>query len=273
MKIKKVWSVCFSATGNTEAVVSTVSEELAFRMNVPHEKLPFTLPVDREREYFFDTGNLVVVGTPTYAGKMPNKLLPDFKSKLHGEQALAVGIVTFGNRSYDNALAELNSVLEGDGFHVIAAGAFVCQHSFAEKLAEGHPNRCDRILYKRYACDIAEKLRTSAPPFASLKVPGDPAAPYYVPKGLDGQPAKFLKAKPITNLKRCTGCGDCARLCPMGSISLENPSAVLGVCIKCHACIQGCRQHAKTFDDPAFISHKTMLERNFVTLKENEIYL
>lgn len=51
---------------------------------VPWERLPFTKPAERERDYVFADTDLVVVGTPTYAGKLPNKILPDLKARLHG---------------------------------------------------------------------------------------------------------------------------------------------------------------------------------------------
>ena len=59
---------------------------------------------------------------PTYAGKLPNKMLPYVQQQIHGNGALAVGVVTFGNRSYDNSLAELCAALEADGFHTVAGG-------------------------------------------------------------------------------------------------------------------------------------------------------
>lgn len=124
MEIKKVWALYFSATGNTDKTVNTLADTLAARLEVPLERIPFTRPAEREKEYSFTYGDLVVVGSPTYAGKLPNKILPDFREKLHGGGALAVGAVTFGGRSYDNALAELCAVLEGDGFHTVAAPRF-----------------------------------------------------------------------------------------------------------------------------------------------------
>ena len=115
MKIQKVWAISFSATGNTERTVKLLAEELAGKLGCPMEQLSFTKPMERTREVYFREEDLVVVGSPTYAGKLPNKILPDFQSKLKGNGALAVGVVTFGNRSYDNALAELCAVLESDG--------------------------------------------------------------------------------------------------------------------------------------------------------------
>ena len=113
MEIKRVCALYFSATGNTEKTVAAFAETLAEQLGVPWERLPFTKPAERERDYVFADTDLVVVGTPTYAGKLPNKILPDLKARLHGNGALAAAIVTFGNRSYDNALAELCAVLYG----------------------------------------------------------------------------------------------------------------------------------------------------------------
>ncbi len=61
--------------------------------------------------------------------------------------------------------------------------------------------------------------------------------------------------------------------CPMGAIDLQHVALVPGTCIKCHSCVRRCTKHAKYFDDPAFLSHVAMLERNFTEPKENEVFL
>lgn len=124
MNISQVYAVYFSATGNTRKVTTTLANALAVSFDVPLEVRDFTLPAAREEAYEFAAGDLVVFGMPTYAGKLPNKLLEFVKSGFHGNGALAVPVVTFGNRSFDNSLAELCACLEGDGFHTIGAGAF-----------------------------------------------------------------------------------------------------------------------------------------------------
>ena len=78
MEIRKVWTLCYSATGTTDKAVNTIGEELAAKLELPLERLSFTRPAERDREYTFSENDLVVVGTPTYAGKMPNKIQPDF---------------------------------------------------------------------------------------------------------------------------------------------------------------------------------------------------
>ena len=96
MDVKKVWTLYFSATGNTDKTANTIADALARRLEVPAERISFTRPGEREKEYSFTEGDLVVVASPTYAGKLPNKILPDFQGKLHGCGALAVAVVTFG---------------------------------------------------------------------------------------------------------------------------------------------------------------------------------
>ena len=143
MNISQVYAVYISATGNTRKVPTTLANALAVSFDVPLEVRDFTLPAAREEAYEFAAGDLVVFGMPTYAGKLPNKLLDFVKSGFHGNGALAVPVVTFGNRSFDNSLAELCACLEGDGFHTIGAGAFACRHAFTDVLANGRPDSDD----------------------------------------------------------------------------------------------------------------------------------
>lgn len=273
MEVKQVWTVCYSATGTTKKAVDMLGAALAEKLGVPLASIPFSTPADRAKTYVFAPTDVVIVGTPTYAGKMPNKLLPAFQTQLAGSGALAVAVVLFGNRSYDNALAELCATLEKDGFHTIGGAACVGQHAMVEKLAAGRPNEADMRFIAEFAERLGEAVRhgTSIP--APVQVPGDADAPYYIPKDENGQPAGFLKARPKTDMEKCVGCGACAEVCPMGSVSKENVSDVTGICIKCQACIKNCPAGAKYFDDPAFLSHTVMLERNFAEPKNNESFL
>ncbi|MBE7005117.1 MAG: ferredoxin family protein [Ruminococcaceae bacterium] len=262
MEIKKVYALWFSPAGTTRRLTTTLASALAESFGVPLETVDITLPGAREETHAFEEGELVVCGSPTYAGKLPNKLLPYWKESLHGNGALAVALVTFGNRAFDNSLAELCACLAADGFHTVGAGAFACRHVFSETLAAERPDQDDfselAKLGAAVATRIAKANETPAPP----EVPGDAAAPYYTPLGLDGAPKVFLKAKPKTS-EACIQCGVCAALCPMGSIDPMDASNVTGVCIKCHACVRECPMGAKFFDDEAFLSHRAMLERNY----------
>lgn len=271
MNIKRIWKVFFSPTGNTEQAVSHLAEALSHKLKCPVDQYDFTLPVSREAVPAFAAGDLVVFGTPVYAGRVPNKLLPFIQDSVKGSGAAAIPVVTFGNRSFDNGLAELAQVLTDNGFNILSASAVCAQHAFADTLAAGRPDEEDLQLLSALAAKTCAKLASESEPL--LSIPGDAAAPYYKPLGMDGQPAVFLKAKPKTDESKCTHCGICIQNCPMGSINPENPSEVSGICIKCHACVRKCPENAKYFDDPAFLSHKEMLEKNFSRRAATEIFV
>jgi len=262
MIVRRVCAVCFSPAGTTRRLTATLAAALAASFEAPMETVDLSFPAAREETYAFGEGDLVVCGSPTYAGKLPNKLLPYWRAGLAGNGALAVALVTFGNRAFDNSLAELCACLDGGGFRVVGAGAFVCRHVFSDTLAAERPDRDDFAELAKLGAAVASRVARANEPPAPPAVPGDAAAPYYVPKGLDGEPVNFLKAKPKTG-EDCVRCGVCVAVCPMGSIDPADVTNVPGLCIKCHACVRACPMGAKYFDDPAFLSHKAMLERDF----------
>lgn len=276
MQIKKVYAVYFSPVGSTGKVAESVAGVIAEKTGAAVEKIDFTLPANRGGTWQFKRDELVVFGTPTYAGRIPNKALPFVQELFKADHTPAVAVVTFGNRNFDSSLTELCEELKKNGFCPFAAGAFASRHVFSQTIAAGRPDARDMDVLHAFADKAAEKLIAAADADA-LTAPvirdGAPVAPYYVPKGLDGQPAKFLKAKPKTNMDLCDNCGTCAEVCPMGSISKENVAEVTGICIKCQACVRLCPKGAKYFDDPAFLSHVAMLEKNFQKRAEPETFL
>ncbi len=260
---KRVVELSFSPCGNTSKVAHIVAEELAKKYCVELVIDKFTLPNERREVRSFSKDDVLVIASPTYAGKLPNKILPDFQNNIKGEGSTAIAIVTYGNRSFDNSLAELYKTLKENGFKISAAAAVVTEHAMAHT-AEGRPNAEDEMALRKFAAKINLD--------SEVNVVGDADAPYYVPKQENGEPAKFLPAKPKTDKSKCTNCGLCAKVCPMGSISFDDVSDVLGICIKCHACIKYCSSKAKYFDDEQLLSHIKMLQQNFSENKKSETF-
>jgi len=274
MKLNAVKAVYFSPNGATRAAVVRLAKGLADRLSLPFSVTDITLPAAREGVYRFEAGELVVFGTPVMAGRVPNKLLPFVQQGFAGNGALAVPLVTFGNRAFDNALMELRNELENNGFHTVGGAALVARHVFSPLMAPGRPDVDDWAALDRFGQALLDKLDALDAPPAPVSVAGDdPVGPYYVPLGIDGQPTKFLKAKPQTIDEKCDRCGACVRRCPMGAIDPADPLLVPGTCIKCQACVKVCRTGAKYFDDPAFLSHVAMLEANYTRRAEPAFFL
>lgn len=274
MKLEKIWAVYFSGTGTTRRTVERIAGGIASRLNLPAESVDFSRPAVRQETLGFGEKDLVVFGTPVYAGRVPNVLLPFLRERIVGGGALAVPVVLFGNRDYDDALIELRNILAADGMHPIAAGAFVGEHSFSRVLGADRPNAEDEALMDEFAARVAELAAgLDAAPVKSVAVRGqEPLRPYYTPRDRAGNPINILKVKPKTDLSRCGGCGLCADLCPMGSIDPADVSAVRGICIKCCACVKGCPTGAKFFDDAGYLYHQHELEAQYARPAENEVF-
>ena len=261
MEIKKVWKVYFSPTGTTKKVVTLLAEETAAALGAALKEYDYTLPAARQNFPQVDSDDLVVFGMPTYAGRLPNLML-NYLDTIEGSGALAVPIVTFGNRAFDNSLIELRNILEGHGFHSVAAGAFSCEHSFSTELGAFRPDWEDEEEIKGFARSIAEKLSakdTQQLTASPVEVAGDPEAGYYQPRDRKGNFIDIRKVKPVTGSK-CVNCGVCARVCPMGAIDPTDVTSVPGTCIKCNACVKRCTKGAKFFEDKGYLYHKEELE-------------
>ena len=262
MHIKKVWAVYFSGTGTTEKTVRRIAAGMAQALDAELAAYDFTTPAARQRELRFDAEELAVLGVPVYAVRVPNVLLPCLTKQLHGGGALAVPVVLFGNRNFDDGLIELRNTLTEDGFMPVAGGAFVGEHAFSRTLGAGRPNGDDLAEMDAFARRAAEKVMAlTAAPAEPVAVWGEtPIRPYYTPRDRHGNPINILKVKPKTDMDRCGGCGLCAARCPMGSIDPADVSQVTGICIKCCACVKGCPAEAKYFDDAGYLYHKSELE-------------
>lgn len=259
--MKQIVAAFFSPTGGTKSIVRMIVSQLEELLHYDVRELDLTSPESRKRVYAFSKEDLLVLGTPVYAGRVPNLIAPDLLKGLRGSGTYAVAVNAFGNRNYDGAPDELKQILEKTGFVPIGAAAIANRHAFSDQIGTTRPDDQDLSAIQKWSEQLAEKIRNGSS--ESLKSVLDlELKPYYRPLGVDGKPASFLKAKPVTDPVKCTHCGICAQKCPMGSIVWGREEAVTGICIKCQACIRSCPVHAKCFTDEAFLSHVRFLELN-----------
>ena len=249
-----------------------LAKTLGQLLNAEVEYHSYTLPREREELPVFDAEDIILWATPVYAGRIPNKTLDYVKRAIPANGNPSVALVTFGNRAYDNALAELVSLMEDGGMKPVGAAATVTRHSFSDTLGTGRPNEEDLAALDRFAEQVSERIRSKQ--YTLLHVPGE-AHPekYYTPLKTNNAPAGFLKAKPSCNPDCCTRCGKCMEVCPMGSIGEDGELPTFdGICIKCQACRRVCPTGAIAFTDPEYLSHVTMIERTFAAPKQPEFF-
>ncbi len=265
----KINAMYFSPTGTTKRIVTGIANNIFKTSNICD--IDFTLPKARDKSVSFSKSDIVIMGVPVYAGRVPNILL-NYLNTINGNNALAIAIVVYGNRNYDDALIELKDILHTTGFKVVAAGAFIGEHSFSKKLAKNRPDERDMKVIKNFAKKINIKINQNYN-IEELFVRGNkPYRKYYKPKDKDGSLVDIRKVKPKTN-GNCINCKVCAEVCPMGSIDYQDVSKLNGICIKCGSCIKNCPTNAKYYDDENYLRHKKELEIEFSIRKEPEVFI
>ena len=275
MERKKVWAVYFSATDTTKKTVLTIADEAARLLGAEREDYDFTLPRMRENGFAAGKDDLVIFGTPVYAGRVPNVLLK-YLATIQGNGALAVPVVLFGNRNFDDGLIELRDILENTGFHTVAAAAFVGEHSFSKTLAAGRPDADDMKEALAFAGKVTEKVKGlpegEAPAPVEVEGVPHPYRGYYQPRDRKGVSIDIRKVKSLVS-DACDDCKICADVCPMGSISHENVREYTGICIKCWACIKKCPKQARYYEDEGYLYHQHELEEGYTRRAAISLFL
>ena len=240
MKNEKWIIAHFSPTGGTKKVADAIAAGLdtpVVEMDLTKEDVSVPLG---------DHDALMAV-LPVFAGRVPQISLERLAA-LKGSGQKAVAVVVYGNREFDDALLETRNALEVGGFQVIAAAAFIAEHSIVRSIAAGRPDVQDEKIALQFATDVMAKLENPTP----VNVPGND--PY-----VELKPSTF---HPTVD-ENCVKCGVCAEKCPVGAIPLGNPSETLGdVCINCMRCVQVCPVSSRALPD-AFLNMITrMLNQN-----------
>lgn len=270
--IERINALYFSATGTTKKVITGIAQQIFknSKQDTILHSFDFTLPAARKDTLSFNEEDLLIIGVPVIAGRVPNVLL-EYLNSMVGNGALAVAVVVYGNRNYDDALIELKNILEDDGFKVFAGGAFIGEHSFSDILAKNRPDEKDIAVISEFANQIIKKM-AAGDKIQTVVVKGEkPYRDYYKPKDANGNPVDIRKVTPKTN-SNCTNCMLCAMVCPMGSIDFDDVTKQKGICIKCCACVKKCPRNAKYFDDYNYLRHKRELEIEFAFRKEPELF-
>lgn len=129
--IRRVVGLYFSPVGGTASMIRKLAGEIA-------NELQDCSPDDLRMECYdlrhvqdsglqIDDETVVIIGMPAYVGKIP---IPGMNaiSGLDGNGAMAFTAVSYGNRTYGNALYELGRCVEEQGFRLIGAGAFAVRY-------------------------------------------------------------------------------------------------------------------------------------------------
>ena len=266
MVVKQVKLICFSPTGTTQKVLESVAKGIAIE---DVEQINFTLPEGAHQTIPALSDELALIGAPVYGGRLPVDAIRRFK-RLRANNTLAVLIVVYGNREFEDALLELNHLAIELGFHPVAGGAFIGEHSFATAdvpIANGRPDDLD--VHKAMAFGAQVKQKIQALQQSAVNV--DFEMPGKFPYEADG--ARSMAVSPVTKEDACTVCGTCAGVCPTAAISINATVATQSErCIRCCACIKNCPTGARMMEDRMWKDIALWLNENCSTRKEPQFF-
>lgn len=173
-------------------------------------------------------GDVALIAVPSYSGRVPAVAATRLEM-LCGNGARAILVCVYGNRAYEDTLAELRDTATRAGFRVVAA---VAEHSIVRQYGAGRPDAADEAVLRNFAVRIRRKIDDADD--SEPKIPGH--RPYRKAAGTGLIP----KAT-----RSCVQCGVCAAKCPVGAIDPADPTRVdKKVCISCMRCVAVCPHKA-----------------------------
>lgn len=249
-----VYSIYFSPTGGTKRVIEIIGQELSY-----DKQIDLSIHDYDYVNYNLKSDDLCLIAIPSFAGRAPLTALERIK-KITPNGAMAVAIIVYGNRAYDDTLLELKTELSNCGFQVIAGICAISEHSILRQFAKNRPDEKDRSDMHKFSKKI-KSIVSNRDNITDFHVPGN-------------TPFKKYNASsiiPKTN-KNCNRCGMCITNCPVQAICKQSYSIDSKSCISCMRCVSLCKSKAKHLDKTTKFIAYNMLKKQCSSRKLNEIY-
>ncbi len=243
--------IIFSPTGGTEKAAHIISRtwgESAAEIDLSDAKTDFTKCEIRKED-------MVLIAMPSFGGRAPATAIERLR-QITGNGAKCTLVCVYGNRAYEDTLAEMEDAATTSGFRVIAAIAAVAEHSIIPQYAAGRPDASDEAQLTDFAERILQKNGDVAP------VPGN--RPYKKGGGAGLVPK-------VT--KNCVKCGLCAGKCPVQAIDPETFSADPQKCISCMRCVKQCPNEARKVNGVMVSVAALAIKKACSVRKENELFV
>lgn len=223
----------FSGTGNSKYIAERLADALKDTL------LRLNSRIQTGDTSALDTGERLVIVTPTYAWRIP-RLVQDhlLHTPLHGAKR-AWFVMTCGSE-IGNADKYNRQLCRAKGIDAMGTAQIVMPENYIALFRAPQPDEARQIV-ARAQPDIAraiaaiQKNQCFPPPRNTLydRFMSGPVNPVFY--------SCIVKSKAFTVSDACTGCGQCVQRCPANNITLQSGKPVWGgECTHCMACICYC---------------------------------
>lgn len=248
--------ILFSPTGGTKRAADILAGALADTIKVV-DLADASADLSGQS---WDGCDIAVIAVPSFGGRVPAAAAGRL-AKLNGQGTKAVVVCVYGNRAYEDTLAELADAAKQAGFAVIAGAAAVAEHSILHQYAAGRPDAQDKANLEAFAGKIREKLAGGAA--------DEPKLPGSLPNKKAGNMGVVPKAG-----SACTGCGRCAERCPVQAIGKDDlKRADPKKCISCMRCVAECPAKARSVNKALVGAAGLAIKKACSVRKECELFL
>ena len=227
----------FTGTGNSRYVAQRMAEALGDELLSMNDRIKAgdTSPVEGNER--------LIIVTPTYAWRIP-RIVRDWLTKTDFPGAKQVWFVMtcgseIGNAAqYNHELSQKKQLTYMGTAQIVMPENYIAMFNAPQEeearqiVARAEPD-IDRVIS---AIKTGQKFALPRNNLYDRFMSG-PVNPIFY--------SFFVKVNAFTAGDACTGCGQCARLCPMNNITIQNGKPVWGSdCTHCMACICHCPTEA-----------------------------
>ena len=227
----------FTGTGNSRYIAKRIAEALGDELLSMNDRIKVddTSPVASDER--------LVIVTPTYAWRIP-RIVRDWLAETDfpcGSQAWFV--MTCGSEignaaKYNHALCQEKQLTYMGTAQIVMPENYIAMFNAPQAeearqiVAKAEPD-IDRVISAIAANQAFPQPRSNL----YDRFMSGPVNPIFY--------SFFVKANAFAASDACTGCGQCARLCPTNNITIQNGKPVWGGdCTHCMACICRCPEEA-----------------------------
>ena len=228
---------CFSGTGNSRYIAQRIAEALQKTV------IDLNARIKDNDTATVDTGSDVIMVTPTYAWRIP-KIVSEWMAKTKWTGAKRIWFVMDCGSEIGNAAKYNRSLAEQKQLHYMGTAQIIMPENYIAMFHAPEVEEARQIVSRAEpgidaAIAAVRAGRAFAPTRNNLydRFMSGPVNPAFY--------SFFVKAKAFRVGDGCTGCGRCAKLCPMNNITLRVGKPVWGDrCTHCMACICYCPAEA-----------------------------